>query len=180
MKRVKSFANIVTTYILFISLAQASGSQLSFSPEQEAKIGEIAANYLVAHPEVLVSVSQRLQQQQKQREQMSFAVSVMENQATLLNDAATPVYGPDNAQVAVIEFFDYQCTYCIAMAPELQKVMKTHPEVRYVFKEWPIFSGSRENSLLAAQRGLAVWKEKGAEAYVTYHNAVLAAGRDGR
>lgn len=178
MKRVKSFANIVTTYILFISLAQASGSQLPFSPEQEAKIGEIAANYLVAHPEVLVSVSQRLQQQQKQREQMSFAVSVMENQATLLNDAATPVYGPDNAQVAVIEFFDYQCTYCIAMAPELQKVMKTHPEVRYVFKEWPIFSGSRENSLLAAQRGLAVWKEKGAEAYVTYHNAVLAAGRD--
>ena len=82
MKRVKSFANIVTTYMLFISLAQASGSQLSFSPEQEAKIGEIAANYLVAHPEVLVSVSQRLQQQQKQREQMSFAVSVMENQAT--------------------------------------------------------------------------------------------------
>lgn len=35
MKRVKSFANIVTTYMLFISLAQASGSQLSFSPEQE-------------------------------------------------------------------------------------------------------------------------------------------------
>lgn len=109
MKRVKSFANIVTTYILFISLAQASGSQLSFSPEQEAKIGEIAANYLVAHPEVLVSVSQRLQQQQKQREQMSFAVSVMENQATLLNDAATPVYGC-HFQKATAQNSEAECT----------------------------------------------------------------------
>lgn len=31
----------------------------------------------------------------------------MENQANLLNDPDTPDYGPDNAKVAVIEFFDY-------------------------------------------------------------------------
>ncbi len=102
-------------------------------------MGEIAAEYLVAHPEVLVAVSQKLQEQQ-------FAVRVMDNQAALLNDADTPAFGPENARVAVIEFFDYQCIHCSSVAPELEKVMKTHPDVRYVFKEWPIFGDRWKNS----------------------------------
>ncbi|MDV5279943.1 DsbA family protein, partial [Leclercia adecarboxylata] len=48
---------IVTTYICFNSVAQASAPQPVFTPAQEARIGEIAAEYLVSHPEVLVAVS---------------------------------------------------------------------------------------------------------------------------
>lgn len=171
-------ALIVTTYISFNSLAQASAPQPVFTPEQEARIGEIAAEYLVAHPEVLVAVSQKLQEQQEARQQLQFAVRVMDNQAALLNDADTPAFGPENAKVAVIEFFDYQCIHCSSVAPELEKVMKSHPDVRYVFKEWPIFADRWENSQTAAERGLSVWKQKGAEAYVTYHNAIYATGNN--
>ncbi|MBS0854362.1 thioredoxin domain-containing protein [Enterobacter sp. JGM127] len=171
-------ALIVTTYIGFNSLAQASAPQPVFTLEQEARIGEIAAEYLVAHPEVLVAVSQKLQEQQEARQQLQFAVRVMDNQAALLNDADTPAFGPENARVAVIEFFDYQCIHCSSVAPELEKVMKTHPDVRYVFKEWPIFADRWENSQTAAERGLSVWKQQGAEAYVTYHNAIYATGNN--
>lgn len=80
--------------------------------------------------------------------------------------------------VAIIEFLDYQCIYCSSVAPELEKVMKTHPDVRYVFKEWPIFADRWENSQTAAERGLSVWKQQGAEAYVTYHNAIYATGNN--
>lgn len=169
---------IVTTYINSNSVAQASAPQPVFTPSQEARIGEIAAEYLVSHPEVLVAVSQKLQAQQEARQQLQFAVRVMDNQAALLNDADTPAFGPENAKVAVIEFFDYQCVHCSSMAPELAKVMKTHPDVRYVFKEWPIFADRWENSRAAAERGLSVWKEKGAEAYITYHNAVYTTGNN--
>lgn len=64
------------------------------------------------------------------------------------------------------------------MAPELEAVMKSRPDVRYFFKEWPIFGDRWENSTKAAGYGLSVWKQKGAEAYVTYHNAVYATGHD--
>lgn len=171
-------ALLVTTYICFNSMARASAPQPVFTPEQEAKIGEIAAEYLVTHPEVLVAVSQKLQEQQEARQQLQFAVRVMDNQAALLNDADTPAFGPENARVAVIEFFDYQCIHCSSVAPELEKVMKTHLNVRYVFKEWPIFADRWENSQTAAERGLSVWKQKGAEAYVTYHNAIYATGNN--
>lgn len=114
MKANKLAALIVTTYIGFISTAHASAPQPVFSPEQEARIGEIATDYMVSHPEILVTVSQRLQEQQEARKQKMFALSVMENQANLLHDADTPSYGPDNATVAVIEFFDYQCVSAAA------------------------------------------------------------------
>lgn len=169
---------IVTTYICFNSVAQASAPQPVFTPAQEARIGEIAAEYLVSHPEVLVAVSQKLQAQQEARQQLQFAVRVMDNQMALLNDADTPAFGPENAKVAVIEFFDYQCVHCSSVAPELEKVMKTHPDVRYVFKEWPIFADRWENSQAAAERGLSVWKQTGAEAYFTYHNAIYATGKN--
>ncbi|HHA1372526.1 DsbA family protein [Enterobacter hormaechei] len=178
MKANKLAALIVTTYIGFISTAHASAPQSLFSPEQEARIGEIAADYLVSHPEILVTVSNKLQEQQETRKQKMFALSVMENQANLLHDPDTPAYGPDNAKVAVIEFFDYQCVFCSRFAPELEKVMKAQPDVRYLFKEWPIFGGRWEASLQAAQQGLTVWQKKGPQAYVTYHNAIYATGHN--
>lgn len=178
MKTNKLVALLVTTYISSGFTAHASAPQPLFSPEQEARIGEIAADYLVSHPEILVTVSNKLQEQQQLRKQKMFALSVMENQAALLHDPDTPAFGPEKAKVAVIEFFDYQCVFCSRFAPELEKVMKAQPEVRYLFKEWPIFGGRWEASLQAAQQGLAVWKQKGPQAYVTYHNAVYATGHN--
>ena len=93
MKANKLTALIVTTYIGFVSMAHASAPQAVFSPEQEARIGEIAADYLISHPEILVTVSQKLQEQQEVRKQKMFALSVMENQANLLHDPDTPEIG---------------------------------------------------------------------------------------
>ena len=85
-----------------------------------------------------MQVSQKLQQQQ--REQLGMRLKVMNNQAALLRDADTPVTSPADAKVAVIEFFDYQCVFCSRLVPGMEQVMKNRPDVRYIFKEWPIFA----------------------------------------
>lgn len=105
-------ALIVTTYMCFNFVTQASAPQPVFTPEQEARIGELAAGYLVTNPEVLVTVSQKLQDQQQLRKQKLYALNVMEHQTELLQDPDTPTTGPKGARVAVIEFFDYQCVVC--------------------------------------------------------------------
>lgn len=147
-----------------------------FTPEQQAQIGKIAADYLVAHPEVLVQVSQKLQEQQQAQQQQALVTNVLANQQALLADKNTPVVGPQDAKVAVIEFFDYQCVYCSHLAPELEAAMKHSPQVKYIFKDWPIFADRWVNSLKAAERGLAVWQQKGPKAYITYHNAIYHSG----
>lgn len=149
-----------------------------FTAGQEARIGEIARDYLLAHPEVLMAVSEKLQAQQRAEQMQAMTGAVLQYQDALLNDAGTPSYGPADAKVAVIEFFDYQCVVCARQAPVMASVMKANPEVRYVFKEWPIFAQRWDASLRAAETGLQVWQQKGAEAYLSYHNAVYATGHN--
>ncbi len=174
----KTLISLVTTYSLFQIAPVQAASAPAFTPEQEAQIGKIAADYLVAHPEILVQVSQKLQQQEQERQQMALTQKVIDNQEALLHDKDTPVIGPQDARVAVIEFFDYQCIYCSKLAPELEKVMKASPDVRYIFKEWPIFASRWENSEKAALRGLDVWKQKGAAGYAIYHNGIYHTGHN--
>ncbi|MGX4848954.1 DsbA family protein (plasmid) [Enterobacter cloacae] len=159
-------------------VSAASQPASAFTPEQEARIGEIAKDYLLAHPEVLVEVSQKLQAQQQEKQKQAMSAAVIENQTALLNDKGTPSYGPADAKVTVIEFFDYQCIYCARLAPELEKVIKANPGVRFVFKEFPIFGERWPASLSAAKTGLQVWKQKGADAYLNYHNAIYATGHN--
>jgi len=149
-----------------------------FTPQQQADIGKIAGDYLLAHPEILLQVSQKLQAQQAGRLSLSMRTAAVKLQGPLTTDTDVPSVGPSDAHVAVIEFFDYQCVYCSRMAPVVEGVMKARPDVKYIFKDWPIFASRWETSKTAAERGLQVWKQKGAEAYMAYHNGIYATGHD--
>ncbi|ORM59729.1 disulfide bond formation protein DsbA [Pantoea rodasii] len=154
----------------------AHAPAVTYTPEQKAQFGEVVRDYLLNHPEVLIEAGQRLQAQQQKKQQDEMTEAVVQNQAALLNSPASPSYGPANAKVTVVEFFDYQCIYCAQLAPVLNKVIKANPDVRFVFKEWPIFAGRWKRSLTAAETGLRVWHQKGAAAYLKYHNALYATG----
>lgn len=56
-----------TTLLPALAIA-AEAPAATFTPEQEARIGKIAADYLVAHPEVLLQASQKLQQIQQEQQ----------------------------------------------------------------------------------------------------------------
>lgn len=150
----------------------------TFTPEQEARIGEVAKEYLLAHPDVLIEVSQKLEAQQQEAQRAAMTQAVLRHQDALLDDKSTPSYGPADAKVAFIEFFDYQCSVCARQAPVIESLMKAKPQVRYVFKEWPIFAQRWTPSMTAAKTGLQVWQQKGADAYLAYHNALYATGHD--
>jgi protein-disulfide isomerase len=159
-------------------LGDAAAAPCAFTPEQEARIGKIAADYLVAHPEVLLQASQKLQQIQQEQQASAAPQAVLKNAAALTQDKNTqPTAG--ERQVTVIEFFDYQCIYCSRLAPVMEQVIKENPQTRFAFKEWPIF-GSRWESSLTAKTGLQIYQQKGAEAYLTYHNGIYTGHNEGK
>ncbi|PNF13488.1 disulfide bond formation protein DsbA [Enterobacter cancerogenus] len=159
-----------------LACATPSSPATTFTIEQEARIGEIAKGYLLTHPEVLIDVSQKLQTLQQDKQKKAMTAAVIQNQYALINDKDTPSYGLADAKVTVVEFFDYQCIYCARLAPVLEKVIKANPKVRFVFKEFPIFSERWPASLAAAKTGLQVWIQKGSDAYFNYHNAIYSTG----
>src|SRR5262249_55132679 len=83
-----------------------------------------------------------------------------------------PFAGRPQANVTVVEFMDFNCPYCRMLQPELQKLMKADPDVRILYKDWPIFGGV---SIYAAKVALAAsWQGK----YLQVHDALI--GSPGR
>jgi protein-disulfide isomerase len=57
----------------------------------------------------------------------------------------SPVIGPTNAPVTIVEFFDPSCEACRAFHPIVQQIMARHPnEVRLVLRYTPLHQGSDE------------------------------------
>lgn len=147
----------------------------TLSAQDKEAIGKIAKDYLVANPEVLIEMSNGLKAKQEQAqtdqlvENTKIAIAMQEQ---LLNDKDTPFIGPEDAKIAVVEFFDYNCVYCSRVAPEVKVIMKNNPDIKFIFKEMPIFENRFPTSKLAAQVANKVFQEKGNEAYLKFHDAV--------
>jgi protein-disulfide isomerase len=57
---------------------------------------------------------------------------------TLVPDWA-PVYGPEDAEITIVEFADFQCPFCREAALPLRRVLAAYPDdVRLVFRQFPI------------------------------------------
>lgn len=85
----------------------------------------------------------------------------------LLRDPTTQSLGNPDGDVALIEFFDYQCPYCKAAEPRIQKLLKDDRNVRLIVKEFPILS---PESRVAAKAALASVRQG---KYAAYHQAIM-------
>jgi protein-disulfide isomerase len=92
--------------------------------------------------------------------------------ATLAQPPVMPAAGAKDADVTIVEFFDYNCPYCKKTAPELLKLLQVDPKVQILYKEWPIFGDVSE---YAARSALAAnWQSR----FLLAHDALIGAPHD--
>jgi protein-disulfide isomerase len=133
---------------------------------------KVVRPYLIAHPEVLDEAVTAQQQQANATQISDVNAKVAANPGILAVGAGEPAVGPADAKVTVVEFFDYQCPYCKAGTPEFMRLVKANPDVRFVFKEWPILDqGDKRTSHYAAQAALAAQAQG---KYLAVHEALMA------
>ncbi len=122
-------------------LAALCASALALSACDRASddaFGERVRAYLLENPEVIEEAVQKLGEK-REMEAAQAAVSAIEaNRAALEQDPRDFVANPNGA-ITLTEFFDYRCGYCKIAAPEIQEIIDNNPDVRVVFKEFPIF-----------------------------------------
>lgn len=142
------------------------------TPAQKTDVQKVVHTYLVQNPEVVIEALQGYQQKQMQQAQKMMQ-KTQESAVTFANDifknAADPVIGNPNGTVTLVEFFDYQCGHCVAMTSTINTVVKTNPQLRVVFKEFPIRGPISE---FAAKAALAA-KNQGK--YLQLHDALMQA-----
>jgi len=167
--KLKSIA-IRLSLIASLTLTMNTFAAQKFSADQKKEIQQVVHDYLMDNPDILIQMSQKLQQQQAEKVQdiEKHAQKVIPSIANeLFNDKNSPIGGNVNGTVTLVEFFDYQCPHCKEMTKIIDDLAKQNSNLRIVYKEFPIFGGTSD---LAAKAALAANKQG---KYDVFHDALM-------
>jgi protein-disulfide isomerase len=152
------------------------------------EVGEIVKGYMLKHPEVISEVlSEALRTRPSivastssttpvsSNNVASRGAAVASNAKQLFSSPHQVSLGNPDADVTLVEFFDYSCGFCKRALPDMLALLNDDPKLKVVLKEFPILgTGSME----AARVAIAVrMQDPSGLKYLAFHRALL--GEDG-
>jgi protein-disulfide isomerase len=111
------------------------------------------------------------QQSQNAESKLSKAAA-LRNSSQLLHSASNPVAGNPYGTLSIVEFFDYQCRHCVEMDPKIRALISSNPNLRVIYKEFPIRGAVSE---FAARAALAANMQG---KYFPFHEALMNASEN--
>ncbi len=148
MRRI--FIALATLTLWFGSVSP--GLADAFSPDQKKELEGLIRSYLLEHPEILREVATALDAKDKKTADDQRGEVLSSSAKALFHDDIDAVVGNPKGDVTMVEFMDYNCSYCRKSFKEMQAILETDKNVRVVMKEFPIFG---EGSEYAARAALA-------------------------
>jgi len=118
--------------------------------------------FLMTNPDVLPQMAQAYQEQEAARRLAEMGDEVF----TAFPGA---VLGNPDGKRVLVEFTDYNCTFCEASVKDVKRLVAEDPDLKVVIREWPIFDGgdvSARMALAAAMQGK----------YAAFHDAMFKTG----
>ena len=135
-----------------------------------AASGDAIRAYLLAHPEIVGQMNDKVAAQQ-QADQDKAAAEAMKKigLAAFFDPKIAFITGPADAKKTVVEFYDYNCPYCRASLPAVEKFYQAHKnDTRFAFIEFPI---KGPDSIVAAKVALAARHQP--DKYLALHYALM-------
>lgn len=156
--------------LLLATTAFAGGLGEMTEAERTAFRAEVRA-YLLENPELLVEVMNVLQDREAQSAAARDQQMLTDNKDVIFNDGVSWVGGNPEGDVTLVEFMDYRCGYCRKAYSEVEELVKSDGNIRFVLKEFPILG---EESMTSSRFAIAVQQVHGAEAYKKVHDGLIA------
>jgi protein-disulfide isomerase len=165
----KKHLGLITAAAVLAFVAGPATSAGSLTETQKKEVEAVIQDYILKNPEIISKAIDALQARQREAEEKASKAALIANRSQLFKDATSPVSGNPNGDITVIEFFDYRCGVCKRVHPIVARLIKDDPNIRRVYKEWPILG---PDSVLAARAALASRKQG---KYFAFHNAMMEA-----
>jgi protein-disulfide isomerase len=157
----------MTNFFLFLSL-------LIFKNLSAQSFDEKIREFLLNNPEVILESIENYERKRLEESKRKSNEAIIENN-TKLNDSSNGMFsGNANGKEIIIEFFDYNCSYCKKAHQDLIRISKNFPQVKIIYKNLPILS---DQSKKLAEISLIIAK-KNNKNFVKFHNFLL--GKQGR
>ncbi|SIS77731.1 Protein-disulfide isomerase [Roseivivax lentus] len=128
-------------------------------------------DYLMENPQVIIEAVNALEARQAAEAEAAAEQAVTANAAAIKNDGVSWVGGNPEGDITVVEFMDYRCGYCRRAAPEVEELVASDGNIRFVIKEFPILG---EASMTMSRFAIATQRVAGDEAYKQVHDTLMA------
>jgi protein-disulfide isomerase len=163
---------VAALFAVLLALPTASAQAQSFNDAQRGEIERIVKDYLLSHPELLQDVMNELEKRQAVAEAEKHRASVKEHSAEIFTSPRQVTLGNPQGDVTVVEFFDYNCSYCKRAMSDMLDLIKDDGKLKFVLKEFPVLG---EGSIEAAQVAAAVRMQDktGGKKYLEFHQKLL-------
>jgi protein-disulfide isomerase len=144
--------------------AEDAVAAAGMSPADRKATEALVRAYILENPEIITDAVAILQQRE-----------VTERLSAVGSDIAKPFPGAEagnpKGDVTIVEFTDYNCGFCRASVPDVQRLLKSDGNIRLVYRELPILSQSSRDAALWALAAARQGKHK------AFHDALFAGGR---
>ncbi len=105
---------------------------------------------ILANPEVIPEAINRLQQREVEK-------LLASNREAIETPFAGAWTGAKDADVVLVEFFDYNCPYCRQSVADVERLLAEDPKLKVVYRDMPVLGPDSERfaraSLSAAEQG---------------------------
>jgi len=159
----------VFTIFFLCGLALSSAGALAQNKGKAQDLEKAIHDYLLSHPEVIIEALERYEAHQRNAQKEAAKAALNLHRDILFKHPMTPVSGGKDADVTIVEFFDYQCGFCKRVLSTVVSVIENDPKIRVVWKEFPILGPTSE---FAARAAMAAERQG---KYLQFHTNVMGA-----
>ena len=133
------------------------------------ELDEKIKEYILQNPEIIIQSLQNYENK-KELEKKSQNKDLIKKLKDKIFSSNIMLYeGNISGSDTIVEFFDYNCSYCKRAHQDLKKVIEKNNKVKIIYKNFPILS---ENSVKLAKYAIAI-SEINNEKFKQFHNLVI-------
>lgn len=138
-------------------IAIGIGLMLSFN-------GYFVRSYLLNNPEVLPEAMERLRSRES-------AQAVSRNRAAIETPYHGAWAGAADADVVLVEFFDYACGFCRTSNPDVARLLREDNRLKVVWRDYPVLGPDSEQAAFASLAAARAGR------FRDFHDRLFAGGR---
>ena len=131
--------------------------------------------YLMENPEVIIEAVNALEERKAAEQAAADDSLVTDNADAIFSDGYSWVGGNPDGDITVVEFLDYRCGYCRRASDEVEELIASDGNIRFIVKEFPILG---EASVTSSRFAIATRLVAGDDAYKAAHDALIALNTD--
>ena len=126
--------------------------------------------FLLNNPEIILESLENYEKKQISEKKKLNSQIIADNRKQIFNTSNGMYSGNLDSKNVIIEFFDYNCSYCKKAHQDILKIEKNKKNVKVIYKNFPILS---ENSKKLAEIALFIAKDNN-EKFIKFHNLIMS------